>query len=93
MLRCDSCHKRIEELSEEEALNDITPHGWTNLTTAHSTKCFDCASDNDDYETYYAGRIKRGYPNRVYQKVPDVTNLANDTLVEVFFERKELSSK
>ena len=73
-LRCETCHRKIEKLSEREALDDISPHGWTNWKTAHSIKCFDCASRFDDYETYYAGRIKKGHPDKVFQMFPDMDN-------------------
>jgi hypothetical protein len=84
MLKCDSCGKRIEELSEDEAIDDLPGHGWTNYQTAHSCKCFDCASDNDDYETYYAGRIKRGHPGKVFMMCPDIKGNNPDKLIECY---------
>jgi hypothetical protein len=87
VLRCEICHRRIEALTEDEALNDMDAHGWTNWKTAHSVKCFDCANDYDEYETYYAGRIKRGYPNRVYRLLPDLTKKGKLKYVDCYFER------
>ena len=83
-LRCETCKRRIEALSEEEVLNDIEEHGWTNWKTANSIKCFDCATDYDAYETYYAGRIKRGHPDRVYRMALD---LKTKKLMECYSER------
>ena len=85
-LRCEVCKRRVEVLSEEDAINDIEGHGWTNWQTANHIKCFDCANDNDEYETYYAGRIKRGYPNRYYRVLPDIKG-GTDKLVECYTER------
>ena len=85
-LRCEVCKRRIEVLSEEDAINDMEGHGWTNWQTANYIKCFDCANDNDSYETYYAGRIKRGYPNRYYMMLPDIKG-GTDKLVECYTER------
>lgn len=82
ILRCETCKRRIETLSEEEALNDLQGHGWTKWETATHLKCYDCATDYDDYTTYYAGRVKRGYPNRVYMKY-----------VECYTEKTEVDSR
>ena len=84
MLRCETCNRKIQELTEEEAMNDLEGHGWTNWKTAHHIKCFDCVNQYDEYETYYAGRIKKGYPNRVYRMAPDLKNLEKE--VECYHE-------
>ena len=88
ILHCETCHKRVESLTEEEALNDLEGHGWTNHETAQHIKCFDCATNYDEYETYYAGRIKRGYPNRVWQKLPDVKTGKE---IDGFFVREKVN--
>lgn len=85
-LKCQTCKRRIETLSEEEALEDLEPHGWTNWKTANAIKCFDCATDYDDYETYYAGRIKKGYPTRVYMLIPDISGNSG-RMIECYTEK------
>lgn len=88
MLKCRICHRMIEELSEQEALDDLEPHGWNNPKTAQDIKCFDCMTEQDDYETYYAGRISKKYPKRVYRMMPDVTNPDPDAKeVNTYHER------
>jgi hypothetical protein len=74
MLKCEVCKRRIEELTQEEAMEDLPGHGWSDWQTAHHIKCYDCATQYEEYETYYAGRIKRGYPGKVFQKFPDIQN-------------------
>lgn len=71
-LYCDKCHKEIEELTPEEADADLPGHGWSDFNTAHSTKCYDCADRYDEYETYYAGRLKKRYPGKVFMMMPDL---------------------
>ena len=83
MLRCESCNSQIEELHGEDALNDIEGHGFP-LDGARHIKCFDCANQYDEYETYYAGRIKRGHPGKVFQKMPDISGKNPDKLVECY---------
>jgi hypothetical protein len=39
---CDECHGELVRLSEEEALNNMRPMGWTNYRTATAHYCFDC---------------------------------------------------
>lgn len=85
MLKCDVCKRRIEELSEQEAMDDLPGHGWCDYTTASSVKCFDCATSNDEYETYYAGRIKRGQKGKVFMMMPDLKHPDKD--IEVYHER------
>ena len=85
-LYCEACGKRIEALSEEEALEDLEGHGFPMEQASHY-KCFDCASQYDDYETYYAGRIKRGHPGKVFQKMPDISGNNPDKLVECYSVR------
>jgi len=39
---CDECGKKVKALSERAALDDITPHGWTNWKTAGKILCETC---------------------------------------------------
>lgn len=69
-LYCDFCGKRIEKLTQEEALNDLMPHGWTEWQTAQAHSCMDCPNKYHSYETYYGHRIKRGHPGKRWVKSP-----------------------
>ncbi|MGD6807534.1 MAG: hypothetical protein ACQCN4_11315 [Candidatus Bathyarchaeia archaeon] len=40
---CNYCEKELVALTEEEALADITSHGWTNWRTASVHCCFECS--------------------------------------------------
>ena len=82
-LRCDFCHRKIEKLSEDDAIADICPHGWTDWKTADKHACYHCSEilpdHNFPYETYYAGRYrwvvsKDGLTKekRVFDLFPDI---------------------
>ncbi len=60
---CDNCGRELIALTEEEALADITPHGWTHWKTAICHYCFKCSDEIwqppcDECETHpcYKGR-------------------------------------
>jgi len=39
---CDNCKKRMMALSEDECLEDCTPHGWSDYRTASVHFCENC---------------------------------------------------
>ena len=42
---CDRCNREIQALTEQECLDDIIPHGWTNWKTAEYHYCFKCSDE------------------------------------------------
>ena len=42
---CDSCGRELRRLSEEECLEDIIPHGWTDWRTAYKHYCYECPNE------------------------------------------------
>ena len=42
---CDSCGRELRILSEEECLEDIIPHGWTDWRTAYKHYCYECSDE------------------------------------------------
>lgn len=64
VLRCDSCKQPIEELTPEEADEDMEGHGWSDHTTANQHACYHCMIRFPQfgvpfhYETYIAGRYE-----------------------------------
>lgn len=84
VLYCDYCKARIEKLTEEEALNDLQGHGWTDHNTAEMHVCYNCADEyrqNIPYEAYVAGRIRKG---KIFRKMPDIWEENNGEDVEVY---------
>lgn len=70
MLRCDVCKQPIEELTPEQADEDMDGHGWSDHKTAQQHGCYHCQIRFPqfgipfNYETYFAGR---------YEDLPDGT--------------------
>ena len=73
-LYCDFCKRRIEMLTQEQALNDLPGHGWTDWKTAHKHSCMDCPDDlpehNFPYETYFGQRIVSGEAGKRFMNSP-----------------------
>ena len=42
---CDGCGCELQRLSEEQCLEDIIPHGWTEWGTAHKHYCHKCPNE------------------------------------------------
>ena len=40
---CNNCKKEIQALTEDECLEDICGHGWSNWRTAQVHYCYECS--------------------------------------------------
>jgi len=98
-LRCDFCRRKIEKLSEDDALGDLIGHGWSDWRTAKKHSCYHCSErlpdHNFPYETYFAGRYRwvlseDGWTKeqRVYELCPDLKNPNSEKMAECYFVRK-----